>query len=58
VNASFPLLSDSKRQVATAYGVLIPEIGVANRSTFVIDKQRKIIHIEEAMAPSIGAEPS
>ena len=59
VNASFPLLSDfSKRQVAMAYGVLIPEVGVANRSTFVVDKQGKIVHIEEgngAIDPS-GAE--
>jgi peroxiredoxin len=59
VSASFPLLSDfAKRQVATAYGVLIPEAGVANRSTFVIDKEGKIVHIEEgnvALDPT-GAE--
>jgi peroxiredoxin len=59
VNASFPLLSDfSKRQVATAYGVLIPEAGMANRATFVVDKEGKIIHIEEgttAIDPT-GAE--
>jgi peroxiredoxin len=48
VNASFPLLSDfSKRQVAMAYGVLLPDLGMANRSTFVVDKQGKIVHIEE-----------
>ena len=35
---TFPLLSDfSKRQVAKDYGVLIPEMGIANRATFVID---------------------
>ena len=56
VNASFPLLSDfSKRQVAAAYGVLIPEVGVANRSTFVIDKEGKIIHIEEG---SVAIDPT
>ena len=59
MNASFPLLSDfAKRQVATAYGILIPEAGVANRATFVIDKEGKIVHIEEgngAIDPS-GAE--
>jgi len=59
VNASFPLLSDfAKRQVSTAYGVLVPEAGVANRSTFVIDKEGKIVKIEEgavALDPS-GAE--
>ena len=56
MNASFPLLSDfSKRQVAAAYGVLIPEVGVANRSTFVIDKEGKIIHIEEG---SVAIDPT
>ena len=48
LNLSFPILSDfSKRQVAKDYGVLMPEIGIANRATFVIDKEGKIQHIEE-----------
>jgi len=59
VNASFPILSDfAKRQVAKDYGVLITEAGMANRATFVVDKEGKIIHIEEgsgAIDPS-GAE--
>jgi peroxiredoxin len=59
VSASFPLLSDfATRKTATAYGVLIPQAGVANRSTFVVDKEGKIVHIEEgsgAIDPS-GAE--
>ena len=47
-NLSFPLLSDfAKRQVAAAYGVLSVEQGVANRATFVIDKEGKITYIEE-----------
>jgi peroxiredoxin len=45
---SFPLLSDfAKRDVARAYGVLMPERGIANRATFVIDTEGKIQHIEE-----------
>ena len=45
---SFPLLSDfAKRQVSAAYGVLMPEIGIANRATFVVDKQGMIQYIEE-----------
>jgi peroxiredoxin len=45
---SFPILSDfSKRQVSAAYGVLMPEAGIANRATFVIDKEGKIQYIEE-----------
>src|ERR1044071_2428181 len=58
-NITFPLLSDfSKRQVAAAYGVLMPELGMANRSTFVVDKEGKIAYIEEgssAIDPT-GAE--
>jgi alkyl hydroperoxide reductase subunit AhpC len=42
------MLSDfAKREVSAAYGVLIPSAGVANRSTFVIDKEGKITYIEE-----------
>ena len=59
-NVTFPLLSDfAKRQVAAAYGVLIPEAGVANRSTFVVDKEGKITYIQEgntAIDPTGAAE--
>jgi len=45
---SVTLLSDfAKREVAKSYGVLIAERGLANRATFVIDKEGKIQHIEE-----------
>jgi peroxiredoxin len=45
---SFPILSDfTTRQVSKDYGVLITERGLANRATFVIDKQGRIQHIEE-----------
>jgi peroxiredoxin len=58
LNVTFPLLSDfSKREVSKEYGVLMPS-GVANRSTFVVDKEGKIQHIEEgsgAVDPT-GAE--
>jgi len=56
---TFPLLSDfTKRQVAKDYGVLIPEVGIANRVTFVVDKQGKIQYIEEGKTAvdSSGAE--
>ena len=56
---SMPLLSDfAQREVAKEYGVLVPQAGVANRATFVIDKDGKIASIEEgnsAIDPS-GAE--
>jgi peroxiredoxin len=47
-NLQFPILSDfAKREVSAAYGVLMPENGMANRSTFVIDKEGKIVYIEQ-----------
>lgn len=47
-NITVPFLSDfAKREVATAYGVLNKDAGVANRATFVIDQDGKITYIEE-----------
>ena len=47
LNLSFPLLSDfATRKVAQDYGVLIPNAGIANRVTFVIDKDGKISYME------------
>ena len=42
------LLSDLKREAATAYGVLIPDRFVANRAYFLIDKDGVIrwVHVE------------
>lgn len=58
-NVQIPMLSDFvKREVSKAYGVLIETAGVANRSTFVIDKEGKIVYIEQgntAIDPT-GAE--
>ena len=54
-----PLLSDFKDRAASkAYGVLIEAAGMANRATFVVDKEGKIVYIEQgpsAVDPS-GAE--
>ena len=47
LNADFPMLSDHDRKVSELYGVLIPQMGIANRTTFVIDKDGKIDHIDE-----------
>jgi len=48
LSLSFPLLSDFvTRKTAEAYGVLMPERGIANRATFVVDKDGKITYIEE-----------
>jgi len=42
----FPLLSDFKREVSRAYGMLNEERGFSNRGTFVIDKEGRIQKIE------------
>lgn len=59
LNVAFPILSDfAQRKVMADYGVLLPNLGMANRTTFVIDADGKIVHIEEgsgAIDPS-GAE--
>ena len=44
---SFPLLSDFlDRKVSKEYGVYLPEYGIADRVTFVIDESGNIDHIE------------
>jgi peroxiredoxin len=49
-NIEVPMLSDFKdRAVSKSYGVLL-ESGMANRVTFVIDKEGKIVHIDENQA--------
>ena len=43
-----PFLSDFlDRKVSKEYGVLIERAGMANRATFVVDKDGKISYIEE-----------
>ena len=44
---TFPLLSDFvDRKVSQDYGVYVPKAGVANRVTFVIDREGKIAFTE------------
>ncbi|MBV8072457.1 MAG: redoxin domain-containing protein [Acidobacteriaceae bacterium] len=45
---TFPLLSDFlDRQVSKEYGIYMPKYGIANRVTFVIDKDGKIAFMEQ-----------
>jgi len=44
---TFPLLSDFMRKVSADYGILNVERGIANRTTFVVDKEGKIAFVEE-----------
>lgn len=50
LNATYPLLSDHDRKISELYGVLIPQAGLANRTTFVIDMDGKIADISEGKA--------
>jgi mycoredoxin-dependent peroxiredoxin len=50
VGAEFPILSDSKRDVSRAYGVLNEESGFARRTTFVIDTAGIVRHVDQDRA--------
>ena len=58
LNLSYPLLSDKKGEVSKLYGVLNAGVMVANRTTFVIDIDGRIQHIEEGSSATdpTGAE--
>ena len=47
LGAEFPMLSDMMRGTSMAYGVLNPKAGVANRTTFVVGADGKIVEILE-----------
>lgn len=50
IKATFPMLSDfSTRDVAKKYGVLLPN-GMSSRTTFVVDADGLIQHIDEGSA--------
>ncbi len=46
IGVKFPLLSDFMRTVSKDYGIYNEEHGFANRTTFVIDKEGIIQHID------------
>ncbi len=47
IGVKFPLLSDMTRQVTKAYGILNDKYEFANRTTFVVDKEGRIQHVQE-----------
>ena len=47
LNADYMMLSDHMRKVSEQYGVLITQVGMSNRATFVVDMDGKIASIEE-----------
>ncbi|MDB9526007.1 peroxiredoxin [Oscillatoria sp. CS-180] len=42
---NYPLVSDIKREIGTAYNVIDPDAGIALRGVFIIDKEGVIQHI-------------
>jgi peroxiredoxin len=46
IGVKFPLLSDFTRKVSKEYGILDDERQFARRTTFVVDKQGVIQHID------------
>ena len=46
----FPLIADTTKSVATAYGVLGPR-GSARRVTFLLDAQGKVVEVVDASSP-------
>ena len=55
IGVAFPLLSDFTREVTTKYGILNDKFPVAHRTTFVIDREGVIQHIDreaEALDPN------
>lgn len=47
LGVKFPILSDETKAVSRQYGVLIPLIRLASRTTFVIDKEGAIQSIQK-----------
>ncbi len=47
LDADFPILSDADKKVAGAYGALRPDGGVANRWTFYIGGDGKILAVDK-----------
>ena len=41
----FPMLSDIKRELSTALGILNDDAGVCNRATFIVDPEGMIRHV-------------
>lgn len=55
LGVDYPILSDESKAVARAYGVL--EDGVANRWTFYIGKDGKVLKIDREVSPrTAGAD--
>ena len=55
VEADYPILADASKEVANAYGV-VGRMGFANRWTFYIAPDGKILHIDKAVKTSTAGQ--
>ena len=53
--ADFPILADPSKETAKAYGVL-SERGMANRWTFYIGKDGRILYVDKDVKPDSAGE--
>ena len=56
LQADYPILSDSEKKVAEAYGVVHAGREVAERWTFYIGKDGKILHVDRQVKAQSAAE--
>jgi peroxiredoxin Q/BCP len=54
-DADYPILSDVSKEIAKQYGVLMAA-GFANRWTFYIAPDGKILHIDKQVKPATSGE--
>jgi peroxiredoxin (alkyl hydroperoxide reductase subunit C) len=52
----FPMLSDIKRELSTALGILDPKAGVSQRATFIVDPEN-VIRFVYVTDLSVGRDP-
>ena len=56
VEADYPILSDTSKKVAAAYGVVTPERQLPARWTFYIGPDGRILAIDKKVSPSTAGE--
>ena len=55
VEADYPILADPTKEVANAYGV-VGRMGMANRWTFYIGPDGRILHIDKGVKTSTAGQ--
>ena len=56
LDADYPILSDADKKASAAYGVLNAERGFANRWTFYIGKDGKILFVDRSVKPPTAGQ--